>query len=133
MMQEWLEERLNRDARASAARRRDLEALGINVLDDHRYRLNPLTAALVPEGVEDAEVRKQLLDDYNIEIGGGLGELRGKVWRIGLMGDGAKESNVFAFLSALEMILPGQGYEVAHGSGLAAAQQSLAGFSPDVT
>ncbi len=130
MMEEGIEERLNRHARTSAALRAGLEALGINVLADPQYRLNPLTAALVPEGVEDAPVRKQLLDDYNIEIGGGLGELRGKVWRIGLMGDGAKESNVFAFLSALEMILPSQGYEVAYGSGLAAAQRALASFSP---
>ena len=130
MMEEGIEERINRHARTSAALRAGLDALGIAVLADPQYRLNPLTAALVPAGVDDAAVRQHLLDDYNIEIGGGLGELRGKVWRIGLMGDGAKESNVFALLSALEMILPGQGYEVAYGSGLAAAQQALVSFSP---
>ena len=97
MMEEGIEERLNRHARTSAALRAGIEALGLKVLADPQYRLNPLTAALVPEGVEDAPVRKQLLDDYNIEIGGGLGELGGKVWRIGLMGDGARESNVLYF------------------------------------
>jgi len=56
-------------------------------------------------------------------------DLQGKVWRIGLMGESARESNVFAFLSALERILPDQGYEVAYGSSLAAAQQALADFS----
>ena len=73
-------------------------------------------------------MRRALLDDYNIEIGGGLGELRGKIWRIGLMGDSARETNVFALLSALEIILSNQGYEVAQGSSLAAAQQALAEF-----
>ena len=88
-----------------------------------------MTAALIPEGVDEAVVRRQLIKDYNIEIGGGLGDLQGKVWRIGLMGESARESNVFAFLSALERILPDQGYEVAYGSSLSAAQQALADFA----
>ena len=129
MMEEGIEERLNRHARTSAALRAGIEALGLKVLADPQYRLNPLTAVLVPEGIEDAPLRRQLIDDYHIEIGGGLGELGGKVWRIGLMGDGAKESNVFALLSALEMILPSQGYEIAYGSALAAAQQALSSFT----
>ena len=73
-------------------------------------------------------MRRSLLDNYNIEIGGGLGELRGKVWRIGLMGESAREVNVFAFLSALEIILSGLGYEVAYGSSLSAAQRALGAF-----
>ena len=83
----------------------------------------------MPEGIDDAAVRSKLLNDYNIEISGGLGELRGKVWRIGLMGDSARETNVFALLSALEMILSGQGYEVASGASLAAAQKAISGFA----
>ena len=78
--------------------------------------------------MDDGTVRRALLDDYNIEIGGGLGELRGKVWRVGLMGDSARETNVFTLLSALEIILSTQGYEVAHGSSLAAAQRTLASY-----
>ena len=129
MMEEGIDERLKRHARTSAALRAGVEALGLEVLADPQYRLNPLTAVLIPEGVDEAVVRGQLIKDYNIEIGAGLGDLQGKVWRIGLMGESARESNVFAFLSALEMILPDQGYEVAYGSSLSAAQQALADFA----
>ncbi|MEE2882032.1 MAG: alanine--glyoxylate aminotransferase family protein [Chloroflexota bacterium] len=128
MMEEGINERLKRHARTSAALRAGVEALGLEVLADPQYRLNPLTAALIPAGVDEAVVRRKLINDYNIEIGAGLGDLKGKVWRIGLMGESARESNVFAFLSALERILPDQGYEVAYGSSLAAAQQALADF-----
>lgn len=129
MMEEGIDERLKRHARTSAALRAGVEALGLHVLADPQYRLNPLTAALIPDGVDEAFVRRKLITDYNIEIGAGLGDLQGKVWRIGLMGESARESNVFAFLSALERILPDQGYEVAYGSSLAAAQQALADFA----
>jgi len=129
LMEEGLEPRIQRHARVASALRAGLEAMGIALLADENYRLNPLTTAAVPEGIEDATVRRTLLDDYNIEIGGGLGELRGKAWRIGLMGDSARESNVFSLLSALEMILSGLGYEVAQGASLAAAQRDLAAFS----
>ena len=128
--EEGLENRINRHARVAAALRDGLEALGIGLLVGEEYRLNPLTTALVPEGVDDAAVRRSLLEDYDIEIGGGLGDLRGKVWRIGLMGESAKEINVFALLSSLEMILSKMGYEVAYGSSLAAAQRAIGSFSP---
>ena len=128
MMEEGINERLKRHARTSAALRAGVEALGLEVLADPQYRLNPLTAVLIPAGVDEAVVRRKLINDYNIEIGAGLGDLQGKVWRIGLMGESARESNVFAFLSALERILPDQGYDVAYGSSLAAAQQALADF-----
>lgn len=129
LMEEGLENRIQRHARVASALRDGLEALGIGLLAPEGYRLNPLTTAVIPEGVDDATVRRTLLDDYNIEIGGGLGELRGKAWRIGLMGESAREVNVFALLSALEMILSSQGYEVAQGASLAAAQRALATFA----
>ena len=125
LMEEGLENRIQRHARAAAALRAGLEALGINMFADPDHRLNPLTSVVVPDGIEDAVVRRTLMDDYNIEIGGGLGELRGKVWRIGLMGDSAREINVFALLSALERVLSSLGYEVAYGASLAAAQRTL--------
>jgi len=128
MMEEGLENRLQRHARVAAALRAGLEAMGIGLWADPDYRLDPLTTAVVPDGIDDGAVRGKLLNDYNIEIGGGLGELRGRVWRIGLMGDSAREINVFALLSALEMILSGQGYEVAYGASLAAAQKAISGF-----
>ena len=129
VIEEGLENRLARHARVAAALWAGLEALGIGLLVDAEHRLNPLTTALIPEGIDDAAVRQKLLNDYSIEIGGGLGDLRGKVWRIGLMGESAREVNVFALLSALEMILPGLGYEVAYGSSLAAAQRAISGFN----
>ena len=128
LMEEGLEPRIQRHARTASALRAGLQAMGIGLLADESYRLNPLTTAVIPEGIEDAEVRRTLLTSHNIEIGGGLGDLRGKAWRIGLMGDSARESNVFALLSALEMTLSGMDFEVAHGASLAAAQRALADF-----
>ena len=127
LTEEGLDNRIERHARTAAVLRAGLDALGIGLLVGPGHRLNPLTTALVPEGVDEAEVRRQLLQDYNIEIGAGLGELRGKAWRIGLMGESARESNVFALLSALEMILSRLGYEVAFGASLSAAQRELSG------
>ena len=128
VMEEGIENRIERHARVAAALRSGLEALGLGLLADPDYRLNPLTTVAVPDGIDDAKVRRSLMDDYNIEIGGGLGEFRGKAWRIGLMGESAREMNVFALLSALETILTKNGYEVAYGSSLAAAQRSIASF-----
>ena len=128
MMEEGVENRIRRHARVAAALRAGLEALGIGLMAAEGYRLNPLTTALIPEGIEDTAVRQRLLGDFNIEIGGGLGQVRGKAWRIGLMGESAKETNVFALLSALEQILPDLGYEVATGASLAAAQRALVDY-----
>ena len=128
MMEEGMESRVHRHARVAAMLRAGLEALGLSLLVDPEYRLNPLTTVLVPPGIDDPTLRRRLLQEYNIEIGGGLGQLRGKVWRIGLMGESCRESNVFSLLSALEVLLPSLGYEIASGASLAAAQQALAAF-----
>ncbi len=128
MMEEGIDNRIRRHARVAGALRAGLEALGLGLMAAEGYRLNPLTTALIPEGIEDTAVRGRLLRDFNIEIGGGLGQVRGKAWRIGLMGESAKESNVFALLSALEQILPDLGYEVATGASLSAAQRALVDY-----
>ncbi|MCH8896794.1 MAG: alanine--glyoxylate aminotransferase family protein [Chloroflexi bacterium] len=128
MMEEGIEARHHRHARVASALRAGLAAIGIGLLADPDYRLNPLTTAVVPEGVDEATVRRQLLEDYGIEVGGGFGDLRGKIWRIGLMGEGAREANVFILLSALENILAKLDYEVAFGASLAAAQKALVEF-----
>ena len=125
-MEEGVEDRIRRHARNAGALRAGLEALGLELFADPEYRLNPLTAVVVPGGVDDAQVRHRLRAEYSIEIGGGLGEIAGRVWRIGLMGESSSESNVLMFLSALERILPQEGYEVAQGAGMAAAQSALA-------
>ena len=126
LMEEGIEARIQRHARAANALRAGLQAMGLALLADPDHHLNPLTTVKIPNGIDDAPVRTALLKDYDIEIGGGLGEFRGQAWRIGLMGESARERNVFALLSALEQILDAQGYEVAYGASLAAAQQALA-------
>jgi len=129
LMEEGIENRIRRHARAAAALRAGLEALGLELLAAPDHRLNPLTTVKIPDGIDDAQVRAALLKDYDIEIGGGLGEFRGQAWRIGLMGESARERNVFALLSALEQILDTAGYEVAYGASLSAAQKALAAFA----
>ena len=85
-----------------------------------------LLSVCVPEGVEDAKVRSLLLEEYGIEIGGGLGPLAGKIWRIGLMGESRQRENVVIFLAALESILRGQGAGKGIGAGLEAAARVYA-------
>jgi alanine-glyoxylate transaminase/serine-glyoxylate transaminase/serine-pyruvate transaminase len=80
-----------------------------------------LNAVRIPEGVDDAQVRGGLLNRFHIEIGGGLGAYRGKVWRIGLMGYGSRPANVLLFLAALEQLLGEQKHRFQHGAGIAAA------------
>ena len=82
-----------------------IEAMGLSLHVAKEHRLASLTTVRVPEGVEEAKVRARLLKDYNIEIGGGLGELKGKVWRVGLMGYSSRPENVLLLLAALKEIL----------------------------
>ena len=82
-----------------------LEAMGLELAAQEGYRLPMLTSVKIPDNVEDANVRKMLLQRYGIEIGGGLGPLKGKIWRVGLMGYSSQRINVMQFLSALETIL----------------------------
>ena len=128
MMEEGQENRIQRHAKVAAALRAGAEALGLSLLAEEGHRLNPLTTISIPDGIEDAKVRRTLLNEYDIEIGGGLGEFAGKAWRVGLMGESARERNVFALLSALETILSKEGYEVAFGASLSAAQRVIATY-----
>ena len=128
MVEEGLDNRIRRHARVAAGFRAGAEALGLTLLAEEGHRLNPLTTVSIPEGIDDGKVRRILLNDYEIEIGGGLGEFAGKAWRVGLMGESARERNVFAVLSALETILSKEGYEVAFGASLSAAQRAIATF-----
>jgi alanine-glyoxylate transaminase/serine-glyoxylate transaminase/serine-pyruvate transaminase len=126
IMEEGIENRWQKHAHLAAGLRAGLEALELELFADPDYRLDPLTTVRVPEGIEAAQVIQQLYQDYNIEIGGGLGELAGKIWRIGLMGESCKASNVLLVLSALETILAKLGYAQYNGNSVAAAQQALA-------
>lgn len=99
-----------------------LEAMGINFLVDEAARLPQLNTVTIPAGVDDAAVRVRLLKEYNLEIGAGLGDLAGKVWRIGLMGHSSRAENVIFCLSALEAVLGDMNAPINKGVALTAAQ-----------
>ena len=126
MMEEGLDEQHDRHARVAAGLRAGLTAMGLELATDPDYQLNPITVVNAPEGVNEADVRARLLNDFDIEVSGGLGEFRGRVWRVGMMGNGARETSVLSLLSALEVILGDMDYEVAYGASVAAAQRSFA-------
>lgn len=102
---EGLEARWERHARNARLLWDGLEALGMTLHVPLEYRLPSLTTVRIPDGVDDLQIRSRLLNDYNIEIGGGLGELKGKVWRIGLMGYSSRPENVLLLLAALGKLL----------------------------
>lgn len=102
---EGLEHSWRRHADMHVLLRDGLEALGIRFVVDAAHRLPQLNAVHIPDGVDDAAVRTQLLEQYNLEIGAGLGDLAGKAWRIGLMGYGARRENVTLCLGALAEVL----------------------------
>jgi alanine-glyoxylate transaminase/serine-glyoxylate transaminase/serine-pyruvate transaminase len=105
VLEEGLEARFARHRQAHALLRDGLAELGIDYLVASPYRLPMLNAVRIPPGVDDATVRRRLLDEYNIEIGGGLGKFAGNVWRIGLMGESATPRHVHALLAALRVLL----------------------------
>lgn len=126
LMEEGVAARHARHARVAAGLRAGLEAMGLELAAAPGYQLNPITVVKAPPGVDEAAVRSRLLNEWDIEISGGLGEFRGKAWRIGIMGEGARERNALALLSALEIVLADAGYEVGYGASVAAAQRSFA-------
>ncbi len=83
-----------------------LESLGLSMHVEQEYRLPTLTTVCIPTGVDGKAIARQLLNEYNIEIGGGLGELAGKVWRVGLMGFNSRKESVDQLLAALQQVLP---------------------------
>ena len=101
VLEEGIERRWERHAEAGARFVAGVEALGLEMLVDEAHRLPQLNSVRIPEGVDDAAVRRALLDEDGIEIGGGLGELKGKVWRVGLMGSAARPEVVDRVLGAL--------------------------------
>jgi len=123
--EEGLDARWDRHQRLSKALIAGLEALGLPILAPKAHRAPTLTVARIPEGVKDIEVRKALLSEHNLEIGGGLGALKGQVWRIGLMGESCSRANVLLVLSVLESALARQGWRRDKGAGVLAALEAL--------
>lgn len=99
------------------------EAINLQPAAEAGYRAPMLTTLRIPEGIDDATIRKQLITDYGIEIGAGLGIFGGKAWRIGLMGESANEQNVMLVLNALEKLLIASGHNVEPGTAVHAAAQ----------
>lgn len=119
---EGIENSWKRHALQHQALKAGLEAMGIEFVVKQEDRLPQLNAVTIPEGADDATVRSRLLNEYNLEIGAGLGALAGKVWRIGLMGHAARAENVLLCLSALEAVLADSGARINTGVALSAAQ-----------
>lgn len=110
--EEGLDARWARHERNHRALVDALSSLGLTLLPREGERLWTLNAVRVPDGVDEAAVRKQLLDDFNIEIGAGLGPLAGKIWRVGLMGASSSPRLVVLLRGALESALARQGHRV---------------------
>jgi alanine-glyoxylate transaminase/serine-glyoxylate transaminase/serine-pyruvate transaminase len=121
--EEGHESRATRHRRNHLALVAGVEAMGLQMQVAPEDRLWTLNAVKIPEGIDDLRVRNRLLEEFNLEIGGGLGAFKGKVWRVGLMGIGSHENNVFLFLAALERSLKAEGFKI-RDSGVGAAAQS---------
>jgi alanine-glyoxylate transaminase / serine-glyoxylate transaminase / serine-pyruvate transaminase len=107
----WARHQLNHRALVAG-----LEAMGLQMLCRPDDRLWSLNTVKIPDGVSDAKVRSRLLQEFGIEVGGGLGPLKNKIWRVGLMGSSSNRNNVLLFLSALERVLSGEGFRVQSGA-----------------
>ncbi|MGB0576244.1 MAG: pyridoxal-phosphate-dependent aminotransferase family protein [Alphaproteobacteria bacterium] len=123
--EEGLEQAWARHAAMHNALRDGIEAMGLSLIVDEAHRLPQLNTVSIPEGVDEAAVRGALLSRYNLEIGAGLGDLVGKVWRVGLMGQSATGEHVTLFLSAMEDVLSEQGATINTGKALPAARVVL--------
>ena len=122
VVEEGLETRWERHRLNQLALIAGLEAMGLKLLvENPSDRLPTVTAVMIPSGVNDEKVRNQLLDEFNIEIAGGFGPIKGKIWRVGLMGYCSQKPNVLLFLAALEKCLIDQGFRVGSGAGVGAA------------
>lgn len=127
VVEEGLEARTARHWRNTRALWAGLEALGLELLADAADRSPTITTVRIPQGADDARVRTRLLREYSIEIAGGLGPLRGQVWRIGLMGHSSQPRWVLLLLAALEAVLSSEGARVNKGAAVAQAAEALAG------
>jgi alanine-glyoxylate transaminase/serine-glyoxylate transaminase/serine-pyruvate transaminase len=121
VLEEGLENRHARHRRNHLAFKAGLAALGLSYAVAEKYQLPMLNAVTIPAGVDDLKVRQQLLNEFGIEIGGGLGPMKGKTWRIGLMGETSTPRNVLLLLAAFERCLGDQGCKLPQGAGVAAA------------
>jgi alanine-glyoxylate transaminase/serine-glyoxylate transaminase/serine-pyruvate transaminase len=121
--EEGLEARFENHRRNHMALVQGIEALGLEMHVHPDHRLPMLNAVRIPDGVDDMRVRRALLENFSIEIGGGLGELKGRIWRVGLMGHTSRPQNVLTFLGALGLVLKAEGAARDPGAGVKAAAE----------
>ncbi|SET01381.1 alanine-glyoxylate aminotransferase apoenzyme [Nitrosomonas marina] len=126
LYEEGLERSWARHRRNHEAFKAGLATMGINYVVDEQYRLPQLNSVYIPDGVDDKAVRDRLLADYSLEIGAGLGDFAGKVWRFGLMGTSSRVENVVMCLNALETVFSDMGVNLKRGTAESAAHQSYA-------
>ena len=127
LKEEGLENAWARHAKMHNALKAGLEAMGLAFVVPEDERLPQLNAVTLPDGVEDAAVRSRLLNEFNLELGAGLGALAGKVWRIGLMGHSCRAENIVLCLGSLEAVLSDMGADINRGVALEAAQKVMRG------
>lgn len=125
IVEEGLENRIIRHLHNAKALQAGLEAMGLTLHANIGHRLSSLTTVRIPEGIDDLKIRQRLLKEYNIEIGGGLGPLKGKIWRIGLMGYSSSPENVLLILRALEELLDEEGFCSINGDGIEEALKAM--------
>lgn len=123
--EEGLEARWARHERNHRVLLAGLEAMGLGVLPPEGEQLWTLNAVKVPKGVDEAAVRRLLLEEFQIEIGAGLGPLAGRIWRVGLMGASSEPQLILMFLGALERALEAQQFKLPRGAGTAAAVAAM--------
>jgi alanine-glyoxylate transaminase/serine-glyoxylate transaminase/serine-pyruvate transaminase len=121
VLEEGLEHRWARHQRNHHALKAGLTAMGLEYTANPKHQLPQLNAVKIPPGVDDLAGRKALLTEFGIEVGGGLGDFKGKAWRIGLMGYNSEPKNVMLVLAAMEHVLRKFGAKIPAGSGVAAA------------
>jgi alanine-glyoxylate transaminase/serine-glyoxylate transaminase/serine-pyruvate transaminase len=122
VMEEGLEARWARHKLNQRALIAGVEAMGLKLLvENPKDRLTTVTAVMVPAGVDDAKFRNQLLDEFNIEIAGGIGALKGQIWRLGLMGYCSQKPFVLQLLAAMDKALLDHGHRHAPGAGVGGA------------
>jgi len=130
VLEEGLEARFERHAQNQQALIAGLEAIGLEIfVRNPKDRLITVTGVMIPDGIDDARLRRQLLEEFCIEIAGGLGPMKGRMWRIGLMGHSSRKNNVLLLLGGLEKSLLDQGFRLPLGAGVAAAEHLYQQFS----
>lgn len=127
VLEEGLAERWQRHQRASRALRAGLDAMGLQRFGTPRSQVPMITLVNVPDGIDEASVRQQLLEEHGIEIMAAFGPLRGRVWRIGTMSTNACLPSVLAVLAALENVVASRGFRLSRGAAVDAAREAFSG------